>query len=108
MFHFFLFCLFHLRLPIVFSKKQYFVWFVSVTLGLLCAVTAAFIGRIYIYYIAINIKLLKCAIKAEDLACRYHPISAHLLDIALDIAHLLGCLLILPLHYVALDDVVMQ
>ena len=33
-----------------------------------------------------------------------HTISAHLLDIA----HLLGCLLILPLHYVAFDDVVMQ
>ena len=26
----------------------------------------------------------------------------------LDIAHLLGCLLILPLHYIAFDDVVMQ
>ena len=55
-------------------------------------------------YIAINIKLLKCAIKAEELACRYHKISAHLLDIA----HLLWCLLILPLHGVAFDDVVMQ
>ena len=25
-----------------------------------------------------------------------------------NIAHLLGCLLILPLHYVAFDDVIMQ
>ena len=51
------------------------------------------------YYIAI-----KRAIKAEELACRYHTIPAHLLDIA----HLLGCLLILPLYYVAFDDFVMQ
>ena len=59
---------------------------------------------IYICYIAINIKWLKCGIKTEELACRYHTISAHLLDIA----HLLGCLLILPLHDVAFDDAVMQ
>ena len=45
-----------------------------------------------------------CDKKAEELACRYHTISAHLLDIA----HLLGCLLILPLHYIGFDDVVMQ
>ena len=56
------------------------------------------------YYIAINIKWLKCAIKAKELACRYHTISAHLLDIA----HFLGYLLILPLHYIAFDDIVMQ
>ena len=58
---------------------------------------------IVFYCIAINIKFLKCAIKAEELACRYHTISAHLLDIA----HLLGCLFLLPLHYVVFDDVVM-
>ena len=63
-----------------------------------------FYTNIGYYYIALNIKLLKCAIKAEELACRYHTISGHLLDIA----HLLGCLFILPLHCVAFDDVVMQ
>ena len=29
------------------------------------------------YYIALNIKWLKCAIKAEELACWYHTILAH-------------------------------
>ena len=53
-------------------------------------------------YIAINIKWLKCALKAEELECDIT--SAHLLDIA----HLLGRFLILPLHDVAFDDVVMQ
>ena len=48
--------------------------------------------------------MIKCAIKAEELACQYQSISAHLLNIA----HLLGCLLILPLHNVAFDDVIMQ
>ena len=66
-------------------------------------------GNIHIYYVAINIKWLKCA---EELACRYHMISAHRYHMIsahlLDIAHLLGCLLILLLHYVAFDDVVMQ
>ena len=57
-----------------------------------------------ILFLAINIKWLKCAIKAKELACRYHMISAHLLGIA----HLLRCLLILPLHYAAFDDIVMQ
>ena len=33
--------------------------------------------------------------------CRYHTISARLIDIA----HLLGCLRMLPLHDVTLDDV---
>ena len=47
-------------------------------------------------------KMIKMCIKAEELSCRYHTISAHLLDIA----HLFGCLLILPLHFVDFDDVV--
>ena len=34
-----------------------------------------------IYYIAINVKWLKWAIKAEEQVCRYHSISEHLLDI---------------------------
>ena len=59
---------------------------------------------IYIYHIAMNIKWFKYVIKAKELACWYHMMLAHLLDIA----YLLGCLLILPLHYVAFDDVIMQ
>ena len=48
--------------------------------------------------------MIKMCAKSRGARVRYHKISAHLLDIA----HLLGCLLILPLHDVAFDDVVMQ